>query len=518
MNRREGQGTDPPADTDEESMNPAEIVNAEAALKMPSRPATVLVLDDGGRVLTWDAVAAAILGYPAKEALGRKADEILPDLMSPEKLWQRGLAGERVETRGITKDGREISLEVLLTAYQRGSERFVAAVLRDHRMPRVEAERGQLHDRLAAVGELAAGMAHDYNNIVGTIILYSEMLLASRTMVEEDRARVIVVLEQAKRAASLTNQVLDFTRRSDVERRPMDLKSLLEETTSLLEAVLPSDISIRATFVGDRFVVNGDPGRLQQAVMNLATNARDSMPDGGRLDFHLESVRLRPEEPSPYRDMRPGNWVELQVSDTGDGISPEVLPRIFEPFFSTKGTGKGTGLGLSQVYGIVKRHDGYVDVKSQRGAGTSFTLYFPVDPREPGAAPEGPHANTAAGEGESVLVIEDDEGTRPALVQALETMGYGVLSAATGRAGMETLQGLEGNVDVVLCDVHLPDANGQDLATLLGKRWTKPRFVLMSGYSSGLETREAALDARYRWLSKPFTMADLGAALRGPTN
>src|SRR4030067_325977 len=149
----------------------------------------------------------------------------------------------------------------------------------------------------------------------------------------------------------------------------MDLKSLLEETTSLLEGVLPSDISIRATFVGDRFVVNGDPGRLQQAVMNLATNARASMPDGVRLDFPLESGRLRPEEPSPYRDMRPGNWVELQVSDTGDGISPEVLPRIFEPFFSTKATGKGTGLGCAQLYGMVKRYDGYVDVKSQREAG-----------------------------------------------------------------------------------------------------------------------------------------------------
>ena len=216
--------------------------------------------------------------------------------------------------------------------------------------------------------------------------------------------------------------------------------------------------------------------------------------------------------------MRPGDWVELQVRDTGDGIAPEVLPRIFEPFFTTKATGQGTGLGLAQVYGIVKRHDGYVDVKSQRGAGAAFHLYFPVDPREPRALLEGPHAKAAAEEGESVLVIEDDEGTRPALVQALETMGYGVLSAATGRAGMETLEGLEGNVDVVLCDVHLPDANGQDLALHLGERWTKPRFVLMSGYSIGLETREAPFDARYRWLSKPFTMADLGVALRGPRN
>ena len=499
-------------------MSGSDTLGIAVQARMPSRPATVLLLDDQGRVLTWDGVAEAMLGYPAEDVLGRKAHELLPDIASLDELWVRGLAGGRADTRGVTKDGREISLEVQLTAFERGHERFVAAVLRDQRAARLENERGLLYDRLASVGELAAGLAHDYNNVLGTIILYSEMLLASRTMVEEDRARVGVVLEQAKRAASLTNQVLDFTRRSDVERRPMDLKSLLEETTSLLEAVLPPNISIRATYVGDRFVVNGDPGRLQQAVMNLATNARDSMPDGGRLDLHLESVRLRPEEPSPYRDMRPGNWVELQVSDTGDGISPEVLPRIFEPFFSTKASGKGTGLGLSQVYGIVKRHDGYVDVKSQRGAGTSFTLYFPVDPREPGTAPEGPHANTAAEEGQSVLVIEDDEGTRPAVVQALETMGFGVLSAATGRAGMEMLEGLEGNVDVVLCDVHLPDANGQDLAALLGKRWTKPRFVLMSGYSSGLETREAALDARYRWLSKPFTMADLGAALRGPTS
>jgi PAS domain S-box-containing protein len=497
-------------------MSLAEGINADAALKMPSRPATVLVLDEGGRVLTWDGVAAAILGYPAKEALGRKAEDILPDLMSPEELWQRGLAGDRVETRGLTKDGREISLEVLLTAYQRGSERFVAAVLRDQRMPRLEAERGLLHDRLAAVGELAAGMAHDYNNIIGTIILYSELLLASATLGQEDRARARVVLEQAKRGATLTTQVLDFTRRSEMERHPIDLKALIVETKDLLEAALPRDISIEVTFVGDRFVVEADAGRMQQVVMNLAINARDAMPGGGHLRFVVENFRLQPEDPSPYRDMRPGDWLSLRVSDTGTGIPPGEMPHVFEPFFTTKPPGKGTGLGLAQVYGIVKRHNGYVNVSSQPEIGTTFTVYLPVDPREPEVWKAGGQDVPEAQERRTALVIEEDEGTRPALLQVLGIMGFEAFSAATGEKGLEVLRDRAGDIDVVVCDIHLPDTNGYELARSMGGRWRKPVFVLMSGYSLGFETRQDPLDPRFRWLRKPFTMAELGAAIAGP--
>jgi PAS domain S-box-containing protein len=497
-------------------MSAADMVNVEGALRMPSRPATVLVLDDGGRVLTWDGVAAAILGYPATEALGRKAQELLPDLMSPKELWQRGLAGDRIETRGLTKDGREISLEVLLTAYERGSERFVAAILRDQRMPRLEAERGLLHDRLAAVGELAAGMAHDYNNVLATIILYSEMLLASTTLTQEDHARVRVVLEQAQRGATLTTQVLDFTRRSDMERHPIDMKALMIETRDLLDAVLPSDIPVEVTFAGDRFVVNADPGRLQQMVMNLAINARDAMPGGGRLGFRVEKFRLLPEDPSPYRDMRPGDWVSLRVSDTGTGIPPEELPHVFEPFFTTKPPGKGTGLGLAQVYGIVKRHDGYVDAASQLGVGTTFTVYLPLDPREPEAWAMGGRAVTEAQGQRTALLIEDDEGTRPALMQVLQIMGFDVFAAPTGEMGLKVMQDRDGDVDMVVCNIHLPDTNGQELARSMSRRWGKPVFVLMSGYSLGFETRQDPLDPRFRWLRKPFTMAELGAAMGGP--
>ena len=492
------------------------MVNVEGALGIPSRPATVLLLDDGGRVLTWDGVAAAILGYPAKEAIGRKAEEILPDLMSPKELWQRGLAGDRVETRGLTKDGRVISLEVLLTAYQRGSERFVAAVLRDHRVPRLETERGLLHDRLAAVGELAAGMAHDYNNILGTIILYSELLLASAALSQEDRARARVILEQAKRGATLTTQVLDFTRRSDMERHPIDLKPLIVETKDLLEAALPRDISIEVTFVGDRFVVEADAGRLQQVVMNLAINARDAMPGGGHLGFVVESFRLRPEDPSPYRDMRPGDWVSLRVSDTGTGIPPEQIPHVFEPFFTTKPAGKGTGLGLAQVYGIIKRHNGYVDASSQLGTGTTFTVYLPMDPRDPELWAAGVQDVPDAQGHRTALVIEDDEGTRPALLQVLGIMGFEAVGAATGETGLEVLRDRAGDFDVVLCNTHLPDMNGHELARSMGGRWRKPVFVLMSGYSLGFETRQDPLDPRFRWLRKPFTMSELGAAIAGP--
>jgi CheY-like chemotaxis protein len=374
-------------------------------------------------------------------------------------------------------------------------------------------ERRLLHDRLADLGMLAAGMAHDYNNILGAIILYSEILLASGDLREDDRERIQVIRDQATRGARLTTQILDYTRRSDVERRPTELKSLLLETTRLLEALLPRRIEVQAEFYGEVFVVNADPGRLQQALMNLAINARDAMPAGGMLRFRLRTFHLASEEPPPYRDMSPGDWVQLDVSDTGNGIPDHVLPHIFRPFFTTKPPGKGTGLGLAQVYGIVKRHGGYLDVQSTAGVGSTFIVYLPADARRPEVVETPADREPAPADRRKVLVIEDDDATRPALVQALQLLGYEAMSAGSGREGSERLCAEGGDVDVVVCDVHLPDGDGEELARLLGQEWARPQFVLMSGYSSGWDTRQASAESRYRWLEKPFTIEDVRRAL-----
>jgi two-component system cell cycle sensor histidine kinase/response regulator CckA len=387
-------------------------------------------------------------------------------------------------------------------------------VIRDVTIERETQRRVQLQDRLAAVGQLAAGIAHDFNNILGAIILYSEMLLKRAKLSTKDRERMLTIYQQAERAAALTRQILDYSRRTVMDQTPMDLALFLGDTQKLLSRTLPEGIQVKFECGDENYVVNADPAQIQQILMNLAFNARDAMPEGGELLFELSRLWVEPSEPPPFRDMAPGAWLQLRVSDTGVGIKPEVLPHIFEPFFTTKSPGEGSGLGLAQVYGIVKQHDGYIDVKSQEGEGTTFIIYLPAIDVPEWSSVEAISSTLIDGQGETIIVVEDNMATQIALQEILKTLNYRVLTASDGQGALDIIEDHDGAIDLVLSDMVMPVMGGVELYQELIERGFGTKVVLMSGYPLGVGTRELLDQKGVTWLQKPMRSDTLAQLIR----
>jgi nitrogen-specific signal transduction histidine kinase/ActR/RegA family two-component response regulator len=368
-------------------------------------------------------------------------------------------------------------------------------------------------ERLAAIGQLAAGIAHDFNNIVAAIILHSELMLAEPGISDKGLMRQRTILQQAHRAASLTQQVLDFSRRAVLELRPIDLAPFVKETLKLLQRTLPESVQVSLSIEPGEYMIRADPTRIQQILMNLALNARDAMPDGGQLRFELSHMRAEPGRSLPFSDMAAGEWLVANVVDTGTGISPDILPHIFEPFFTTKPQGEGTGLGLSQVFGIVKQHGGFVDVGSQLGEGTTFTIYLPALTRQEAIVAEAQVTGAPRGNGETILVVEDNASTRAAVCEILESLNYHALQAADGEEALAVFEQNADRIDLVVSDLVMPEMGGQALFGALRRRQPALKLILMTGYPLGGSTRELLQEQELSWLLKPMSTLRLAEAV-----
>ncbi len=375
--------------------------------------------------------------------------------------------------------------------------------------------RAQLQERLAVVGQLAAGNAHDFNNIMATITLYSDLLARETALSAVGQQRAQTVQQQAHRAADLIGQLLDFSRWSVMEKRTLPLLPFLKEFVNLLARILPENITLALEYDATDYLIAADPTRMQQVLMNLALNARDAMPGGGELRFAVSRLTIGAGEPAPFPDMAPGAWLRIVVADTRRGISPDRLPRIFEPFFTTKRPGEGTGLGLSQVYGIVSQHGGRVHVASQVGAGTQFTLYFPALECPPlDEATDA--ADLPTGVGETILVVEDDISTRDALVTGIKELGYTVLTASDGQEALTICRSQA--VDLVLSDLVMPVMSGRALYEALKATHPGARVILMTGYPLSGETRAFLERERVSWLQKPISLRAIARLIRETLN
>jgi two-component system cell cycle sensor histidine kinase/response regulator CckA len=370
-----------------------------------------------------------------------------------------------------------------------------------------------IRKRRGAVGQLAAGIAHDFNNIIAAIILYSEMVLGLSGLPPKGRQRMNTILEQAHRAATLTRQILDFSRRGILEPHPLDLIPFMKEMVKLLERTLPENIRIRFNYEDDHYVVNTDPARIQQVFMNLAVNARDAMPSGGMLTFTLSLFELKDGEQPPLHEMPSGRWVQISVADTGEGIPTADLPNIFEPFFTTKSPGEGTGLGLAQVFGIVKQHEGFIGVTSEVGVGTTFDLYLPALSIAALTGIIAEEAEPKAGEMEIILVVEDDDAMREALVEMLKLMNYEALCAKDGREALEIFES-EPYIDLVLSDLVMPEMGGVALYGILKERYPDVKMVVMTGYPLAEKGKELLEQGIVAWLQKPLDSDTLARTLQ----
>lgn len=475
---------------------------------MEHLPVGVLLLDDDYHLL---------LANP----LGNEIVELLNEDQPEGPLVRLGL--QRVEDL-IARSSHQIPVTIALDAAPRrifeaqarpvGMEgRRWVITLREVTQEREYETRIQMQERLATVGQLAAGIAHDFNNIMAAILVYADLLIGDPGLPPVSRERLEIIQQQVERAASLIRQILDFSRRSVMEQSAMDLLPFIKELDKMLRRVMPETIQLELSFKPGNYLVNADPTRLQQALMNLAVNARDALPNGGSLRFVLSKFQLKPDEPAPFKDMPAGEWVCLKIEDDGVGIPPEYLPHMFEPFFTTKPVGQGTGLGLAQVYGIIKQHDGYIDVKSQIGQGTSFLIYLPTlsSPNSHELKTDPPLAFD--GGGQKVLVVEDDPATREALQALLEAHSYTVVAASNGVKAVELLEQESDQVVLLVSDVVMPQMGGVALFRIVQQRWPSIKMLFVTGHPLEGENHSLLEAGHVSWLQKPFSVQEFRQAV-----
>jgi len=445
-------------------------------------------------------------------------EDLIPEghpVVLPREMVARGLSDQMLSTMNIRSSGEVFPVEISAKLQKWGDQDVMLVVVRDVTEAQQAQKRALLQDRLAAVGQLAAGIAHDFNNILGTIMLYSELLLNDQSISSKGKERIDTIFKQAKRGSTLTTQVLDFSRRSIMEKHPFDLVPFFTDLEKLLSRTLPENVKINMDFNGESgYFINADPTRMQQVIMNLALNARDAMPKGGELCFTLDELDVQDGLP-PYPGMQAGSWVRIRVSDTGLGIDPEVMLHIFEPFFTTKPQGKGTGLGLSQVYGIVKQHSGFIDAESTPGKkGTTFMIYLPAIDEQVTTDDTTGEIQTQMGRGETILVVEDDDATRNAIGEILESQGYTVFFAKDGAVALSELEARGGAVELIISDLVMPNMGGRDLYDEVSARYPNIKMVLITGYPLGGHTRELLDRQRVTWLQKPLTSETLAQTVQ----
>jgi signal transduction histidine kinase/ActR/RegA family two-component response regulator len=389
-----------------------------------------------------------------------------------------------------------------------GTEWFVEDV-----SERRDLEQRLLHiQKMDAVGRLAGGVAHDFNNLLTVIIGYAAAL-RERLHAAADVAEIDEIRRAADRAQALTAQLLQFSRRQLMAPRVVDVNTIVSDSRRMLERVIGEQITVAVELVGEPALIRADPAQVEQVVVNLALNARDAMPRGGRLHITTGLRTIREPGRSPAH-APPGEYVVLQVSDTGTGMDAATVERIFEPFFTTKDLGRGTGLGLSTVYGIVQQSGGAIAVQSEPGAGSTFIVLFP---RVDGAVDDARSASAAValtGRGETILLVEDDNAVRALVRRFLGDRGYRVLTAAGGREAIELAAGFSGPIDLLLTDVVLPDLSPPEIRAELER--TRPRMptILMSGYATEVLSRHGGVPDGAAFIAKPFDPADLLALIR----
>ena len=371
--------------------------------------------------------------------------------------------------------------------------------------------------KMESIGQLAAGVAHDFNNILAVIQGHTYMLLGGLVEPKDQEESIKQIAAAAKRAAGLTRQLLTFSREDAMQPQELNLDDVVGGMAKMIGRVLGAEISLE--FVPGRGMraVSGDVGMLEQVLLNFAVNARDAMPEGGQLTISTSLVEIPGEAAQRNPEARPGWFVRLSVADIGCGITPEVLPRIFEPFFTTKEAGKGTGLGLATVYGIVKQHQGWIEVESRVGHGTTFDVFFPASSRaaSSAAAEPGPSAEEARGRRETILIAEDDPALRRLAARILARLGYEVLEAASGVEAIQLWENQGKKVDLLLTDVVMPDGlTGRELARQMQTRDADLKVVYTSGYSPEARGTSFVFREGANFLQKPYPPAKLAEIIR----
>ncbi|HKM46860.1 MAG TPA: response regulator [Terriglobales bacterium] len=462
----------------------------------------------------------AMFGYEsAAELTGRHLGSLYADAQQwfqTADYFHAGKEFNNLTTECVRKDGAAIVVRITGRSIANGKaggtfEIFMEDVT-ETRTLELQFRQAQ---KMEAIGRLAGGIAHDFNNLLMVISGYSEFLLERLGPDPQLRGPAQEIANATQRATSLTRQLLAFSRKQMLAPKVLDLNEVVAENLKMLTRMIGEDIDLVMVPGPGLGAVRADPGQIDQVIMNLAVNARDAMPHGGKLTIETASVTLDENFARTHAPLTPGDYIMLAISDTGTGMDSETQSRIFEPFFTTKGA-KGTGLGLSTVYGIVKQSGGFIFVDSQPERGTAFRTYFPrVNGREEAAAAQDSLGLPRRDHGqETILLVEDETHLRRLARQYLETQGYKVLEAEDGAAALQIVDGYRGTIDLLLTDVVMPGMNGRELATNIVKLLPDMRVLYMSGYSENAVGHDGTLDAGVNLLQKPFSLPALRDRVR----
>jgi len=473
-----------------------------------------------GRFVSANPALARMLGYdsPADLLALDMARDVYADPEERRRLIEQdtytNTVYEEFEATWKKRDGTRIRVQLSVRASRRGDGQieFYETFVRDiTAQRRLETQLAQAQ-KMEAIGRLAGGVAHDFNNLLTVILSYSDLLLEDLPGNAAQRDDVAQIRKAAEGASALTRQLLAFSRQQVLEPKVLDLNDTVTGIEKLLKRVLREDIALSATLAADAGRIRVDPGQLEQVLMNLAVNARDAMPRGGKLTIETANVDLDESDTQAYPAAKPGRYVMLAVTDTGSGMDAATQARIFEPFFTTKEIGKGTGLGLATVQGIVQQSGGFILVYSEPGHGTAFKIYLPRV-NDAVSAAESPPAEPRRGT-ETILVVEDVTVVRDVTRQMLQRYGYQVLEAADGPAALRLAASYDAPIHLLLTDVVMPEMNGRDLAERLRESRPDMAVVFISGYTDDAVVRHGILQRGIAYLQKPFTPRSLALKIR----
>jgi PAS domain S-box-containing protein len=473
-----------------------------------------------GRFLDVNPALITMLGYAS-------AEEVL--LLDPERdvfahaeeharlieEFRRTGRLDGIEVKWKRSDGGVITVRISGRAVSSADEPadVLEAIAEDVTDRRALEDQFRQSQKMEAVGRLAGGVAHDFNNLLMVISGYAEVILAKLNPDDPLHEKGRAIQLAADRATTLTRQLLAFSRKQLLELKVVDVNAIVEDMERLLRPLIGENVELITKLAPDGGHTRADAGQLEQVLMNLVVNAKDAMPNGGKLIIQTQNLFVDESHRRGQTFIRPGNYVMLSVSDTGMGMDKETQSRIFEPFFTTKEKGKGTGLGLSTVYGIVKQSAGYVMVQSEEGRGTTFHIYLPRV-EEPAEKHTAPVANTALGGHETVLLVEDEESVRQLVRETLTTKGYRVIEAENGEAGLASAAQHQGKIDLVITDVVMPGIGGRELVKRLVETRPETKVLYLSGYTEDAIVSDGTIEPGTAFLQKPFTLQNLSKKVR----
>jgi PAS domain S-box-containing protein len=494
----------------------------------------LIMLDPRGRVAEWNRGAERIKGYAAREIVGDHFSRFYApedrDRGEPARALETAEREGRYEAEGwrVRKDGSRFWANIVMDAMRDDHGQLIgyAKITRDITDKRdaaeaIEQTRAALAQaqKMEAIGQLTGGIAHDFNNLLSAVLGSVELLERREAFRGADALRFLSTARKAaERGAELTHRLLAFARKQTLEPQPTDANRLVADFSELLRRTLGESIAVQTMLADELWTTHIDRNQLENALLNLAVNARDAMPEGGRLTIETANLDLDAASAGTMNgDIGPGQYVTIAVSDTGTGMTEDVLSRAFEPFFTTKADGRGTGLGLSQVFGFIKQSGGHVTLATEPGHGTVVTFYLPRHLAEPSrrdtavAQPDQPHE--PIGHGETVLLVEDDEQVRGTTTEAVAELGFRVLVASDAEAALRILDDRP-EIALLFTDIGLPGRDGRQLAEEAVRRRPGLRVVLATGYTNNVALGAGQREHRFHLLAKPFAFDVLAAKLR----